>query len=84
MVKVFALFAVIALSRAEIEFDNVSDYLEITPKRNPRIVNGQAAAVNQYPHQALVFINTKQGSFQCGGSLISDLWVLCAAHCIIG
>jgi secreted trypsin-like serine protease len=85
--KVFAFLALIALSHGASEFDSVSFDLEIPPansKAGARIVNGQAASTNQFPHQALLFIGSLEGTYQCGGSLISPLYVLSAAHCIIG
>lgn len=85
--KVLAFAALIALSQAQESFENVQLNLQVLPAKfqlTPRIVNGQSAAPKQFPHQALVFINTLQGTFQCGGSLISPLWVLSAAHCVTG
>lgn len=85
--KIVILLTLFALSNAADEFDNVSFDLELSPvssKVAARIVNGQAALENQFPHQALVFIVTLSGTYQCGGSLISPLYVLSAAHCIIG
>jgi len=49
-----------------------------------RIVNGQPSARGQFPHQALVFINLSGGRGACGGSLISNQWVLTAGHCVDG
>ena len=49
-------------------------------KRKTRIVGGEKTEVNEYPWQvALYWKKTSHPS--CGGSLISDLWILTAAHC---
>nr|CAD7459489.1 unnamed protein product [Timema tahoe] len=46
-----------------------------------RIISGTTAARGQIPWQAFVILG---GSGLCGGSLISNLWVLTAAHCAQG
>nr|CAD7617270.1 unnamed protein product [Timema genevievae] len=46
-----------------------------------RIISGTMAARGQIPWQAFVILG---GSGLCGGSLISNLWVLTAAHCAQG
>lgn len=84
--KLLVILSVIALTRCEESFKNIASDLVLPDRVKviPRVVNGQAASSNQFPHQALIFIQTLQGTFQCGGSLINPTWVLSAAHCIIG
>ncbi|KAI4469002.1 chymotrypsin-related [Holotrichia oblita] len=47
-----------------------------------RIVGGREARRNSIPYQAGVIIRTDRGNFFCGGTLISTLYVLTAAHCL--
>merc|ERR1711962_1114067 len=52
-------------------------------QRSTRIVGGEETEVNEYPWQ--VGMIWKGGTTPwCGGSVISDLWVLSAAHCTKG
>merc|ERR1711971_1083551 len=50
-------------------------------KNNQRIVNGQAAAEFSWPWMARLTVKYASGTYQCGGSLIADQWVLTATHC---
>ncbi|KAK7071888.1 hypothetical protein SK128_021709 [Halocaridina rubra] len=51
------------------------------PPRNSRIVGGTEAVPHAWPHQVALFIDNL---YFCGGSLISDEWVMTAAHCTDG
>jgi len=50
-------------------------------KFNPQIVGGQNAAPHQFPWQVGIFMDN---SYFCGGSIISDEWIMTAAHCVDG
>ncbi|KAK4878655.1 hypothetical protein RN001_011161 [Aquatica leii] len=49
---------------------------------NERIVGGQPASISTYPYQAS--LRSMSNTHFCGGSIISDEWILTAAHCLPG
>ena len=51
------------------------------PGPSERIVGGDEATPHQYPWMAALFIDDK---WFCGGTLISDQWVMTAGHCADG
>ncbi|XP_065090122.1 serine protease SP24D-like [Ochlerotatus camptorhynchus] len=52
----------------------------VAPLTSSRIVGGSTASPNQFPHQVALL---RWNSLLCGASLITDKWVLTAAHCIL-
>jgi secreted trypsin-like serine protease len=56
----------------------------LRPSANTRVIGGTAAAVGAWPWQVFILIPTdnKGAAARCGGSLISEQWVLTAAHCV--
>jgi chymotrypsin len=55
-------------------------------RRVNRIVGGQIATPNQFPYQAalLMFLPSIGGNALCGGTIISNQFILTAAHCVDG
>lgn len=68
------------------EVESISIEFEVIPGANfgrgGRIVNGKPAAGGQFPHYAILNSLINGLTYQCGGSLISSLWVLSAGHCV--
>lgn len=76
MIKFVVLLTVVALSQA------AKSRLPIA-KPESRIVNGFEAKPRQFPYQTVVMItNQGQAPYPCGGSLLSNSWVLSASHCL--
>lgn len=51
----------------------------------PLITGGSLARIGKLPYQAhLRMIGADGETFTCGGSILSENWILTAAHCIDG
>lgn len=69
-------------------FDRINNFLLIAfkltfinPNTNWKVVGGEEAASGEFPFMVSL---TYLGVHNCGGSIISDKWILCAAHCVYG
>lgn len=57
---------------------------DIVNRRQSKVVNGNQAANYQFPHQVSIKATQGQTLSICGGSIISSLYILTAAHCTRG
>lgn len=52
--------------------------------KHTKIVGGVIATPNSWPWQVGIRISVNDQRFSCGGTLISDQWILTASHCVEG
>ncbi|XP_058123545.1 chymotrypsin-1-like [Anopheles ziemanni] len=53
---------------------------ELLNSKDRRIVNGTDASILDFPF--VISLRGGTGSHSCGGSILSELWILTAAHCV--
>ncbi|CAO1432824.1 unnamed protein product [Diamesa tonsa] len=85
MVKIFlviVLLCAVTQAQTENESTGAGSVFDIS-NISRRVVNGQSAYLGQFPYQALLFTSDSLNqSYLCGGSIISQNWIITAAHCL--
>ncbi|CAG9801526.1 unnamed protein product [Chironomus riparius] len=65
-----------------INISSVVDNIQGNISRDIRIVGGNTASGNQFPHAAALFLFLTTGESFCGGSIIHANYIITAAHCL--
>ncbi|XP_050672358.1 trypsin 5G1-like isoform X4 [Leptidea sinapis] len=75
----------ILLSFVLILLQNESYGEEVEPgPEDDKIVGGYKTNIKEFPHQVLLNMKKGQERHVCGGSILSEKYILTAAHCVFG
>ncbi len=77
----FRLFVVLAAAFPVASVTPLGAQEEIKPAGG-RIVGGVPTSIEEHQWQAALLVTRPDGRFFCGGSIIADVWILTAAHCL--
>lgn len=76
-------FALLLLVISAVRGIELGHAISIKTPTEGRITGGSLAAEYEFPYQVGLSIEIVPGQFTwCGGSLISNVWVITAAHCV--
>uniref|UniRef100_A0A1B0FEG8 limulus clotting factor C n=1 Tax=Glossina morsitans morsitans TaxID=37546 RepID=A0A1B0FEG8_GLOMM len=69
------------VSQLNTEGLNILNNLNCGDSNSNRILGGEETNLNEFPWMALLRYDSPSNEFKCGGSLITNFYVLTAAHC---
>ncbi|KAL9893732.1 serine protease grass-like isoform 1-T1 [Glossina fuscipes fuscipes] len=69
------------VSQLNTEGLNILNNLTCGDSNSNRVLGGEETNLNEFPWMALLRYDSPSNEFKCGGSLITNFYVLTAAHC---
>lgn len=83
-VRLFLLAFLWIAANGSVRADELENPSGIVFPNFPNIVGGNTASDGEFPFLVRLYINIGGSSYLCGGALLSDTWVITAAHCLDG
>jgi len=57
---------------------------DVSAEDGANVINGKEAKRGSWPWQILMNFGSSHFSLRCGGSIISEKWIVTASHCVVG
>uniref|UniRef100_T1H4K2 Peptidase S1 domain-containing protein n=1 Tax=Megaselia scalaris TaxID=36166 RepID=T1H4K2_MEGSC len=82
MKVLIALSALLLVASASTLKSSITTIKDLFPKG--RIVGGSVANSGAFPYTVYLSASGANGGWSCGGSILSNEWIITAAHCTYG